>query len=294
MPKYVLAYHGGDKPKSPEEGAKNMAKWQAWLGGLGDAVVSPATPLSGTQTVSRGRRFALVEYYVRLHDRRSRQHRCCCGHGPVESVPPRSTARSMFRRSCRCREVMEMTDFKLTYFDFSGGRGEPVRIAFHTAGISFEDHRISFEEFMKTRETMRFECAPVLHIDGVEVTQSNAMLRFVGKHAGLYPDDPLQAMYCDEAMDAVEDMLHQIVHTFGLEGEELKNSPGKAHQRLADCLYQRVVGDPAAGRWRVLRRPSTDRRRPQGVCAGPFIARRHARSRAGRLRRQPCTKPRGT
>ena len=54
MPRYVLAYHGGDKPKSPEEGAKNMAEWQAWLGSLGEAVINPGTPLSGTQTVSSG------------------------------------------------------------------------------------------------------------------------------------------------------------------------------------------------------------------------------------------------
>ena len=52
MPRYVLAYLGGDKPKSPEEGAKNMAEGQAWLGGLGEAVINPGTPLSGTQTVS--------------------------------------------------------------------------------------------------------------------------------------------------------------------------------------------------------------------------------------------------
>ena len=38
MPDYVFAYHGAKKPESPEEGAKHMAKWKAWLGGLGDAV----------------------------------------------------------------------------------------------------------------------------------------------------------------------------------------------------------------------------------------------------------------
>ncbi len=123
-----------------------------------------------------------------------------------------------------------MPNYKLTYFDFPGGRGEPIRIAFHAAGIDFEDHRISFDEFLQTRERMRFNCAPVLHIDGVEVTQSNAMLRFVGKRAGLYPEDPTQALYCDEAMDAVEDLLHQVVYTFGLEGDELK----AARQKLVD------------------------------------------------------------
>ncbi|MDJ0906693.1 MAG: glutathione S-transferase family protein [Woeseiaceae bacterium] len=123
-----------------------------------------------------------------------------------------------------------MPDYKLTYFDFPGGRGEPIRIAFHAAGIDFDDHRISFDEFLQTREQMRFSCAPVLHIDGVAVTQSNAMLRFVGRQANLYPEDATQALYCDEAMDAVEDLLHQVVFTFGLEGDALK----AARQKLVD------------------------------------------------------------
>lgn len=123
-----------------------------------------------------------------------------------------------------------MTRYKLTYFDIDGGRGEPVRIAFDAAGIDFEDHRISFAEFMEARDAMPFRCAPVLEIDGVPVTQSNAMLRHVGRLAGLYPEDGLQALYCDETMDAVEDMLHHIVRTFGLEGDALE----KARRELMD------------------------------------------------------------
>ena len=42
--------------------------------------------------------------------------------------------------------------------------------------------------------------------------------------AGLYPEDELQALYCDEPMDAIEDLLHRIVATFGLEGGELKQA----------------------------------------------------------------------
>jgi glutathione S-transferase len=48
--------------------------------------------------------------------------------------------------------------------------------------------------------------------------------------AGLYPEDDLQALYCDEAMGAIEDLLHYVVQTFGLEGEELK----VARERLVD------------------------------------------------------------
>ena len=123
-----------------------------------------------------------------------------------------------------------MPNYKLTYFDFDGGRGEPIRIAFHIAGIVFEDHRISFEEFVAQRDSLPFRCAPVLEIDGTAVTQSNGMARYVGKMAGLYPEDPLQALYCDEVLGAHEDLMHHTVRSFGLEGEELK----RAREELVD------------------------------------------------------------
>ena len=54
MSNYVFAYHGGKEFESPEEGAKRMAKWNAWLSGLGDAAVNPGTPLGMHKTVSSG------------------------------------------------------------------------------------------------------------------------------------------------------------------------------------------------------------------------------------------------
>ncbi len=52
MPTYIIAYHGGKKPESPEAAANGKAKWQAWVSGLGDAVVNPGTPLGKSKTVS--------------------------------------------------------------------------------------------------------------------------------------------------------------------------------------------------------------------------------------------------
>ena len=54
MPDYILAYHGGRKPESPEAGAQQMAKWKACLGGLGVVVVNPGTPLGPSRIVSAG------------------------------------------------------------------------------------------------------------------------------------------------------------------------------------------------------------------------------------------------
>jgi len=123
-----------------------------------------------------------------------------------------------------------MPSYKLTYFDFDGGRAEPIRIAFHAAGIDFEDNRLSFPEFNEMRQETRFNSVPVLEIDGAAVTQSNALSRYVGKMAGLYPADDLQSLYCDEVLDALEDVLHYMVPTFGLQGEELR----QARERLVD------------------------------------------------------------
>lgn len=117
-----------------------------------------------------------------------------------------------------------MTQFKLTYFDIDGGRGEPIRLALHIGGIEFEDLRLTFSEFGEARQSFRFRALPVLEIDGQPVTQSTSLARFVGKKVGLYPTDDLQALYCDEAMDACEDLSHAIGNTFGLKDDELKQA----------------------------------------------------------------------
>ena len=123
-----------------------------------------------------------------------------------------------------------MPKYKLTYFDFDGGRAEPIRIAFHAGGIEFEDHRISFQEFGEMRQTTPFNAVPVLEMDGAAITQTNAIGRYVGKMVGLYPEDDLQALYCDEVMSAYEDISNHVVQTFGLEGDELR----LAREKLVD------------------------------------------------------------
>jgi glutathione S-transferase len=98
-----------------------------------------------------------------------------------------------------------MPQLKLTYFDFHGGRAEPARLALHIGGIAFEDHRFAFPEFAEIRKSTPFGQVPTLHVDGVQICQSDAITRYVGKLAGLYPADPYQALLCDEVMAVIED-----------------------------------------------------------------------------------------
>ncbi len=117
-----------------------------------------------------------------------------------------------------------MSQLKLTYFDMHGGRAEPARLALHIGGIAFDDHRFVFADFAEVRKSTPLGQVPVLHVDGVQVTQSDAITRYVGKLAGLYPADPFQALLCDEVMDGVEDANVKMGTTFGMTGDALKEA----------------------------------------------------------------------
>jgi len=117
-----------------------------------------------------------------------------------------------------------MPQLKLTYFDFHGGRAEAARLALHIGHIAFEDYRFAHADFAEVRKATPLGQVPTLHVDGVQVTQSDAITRYVGKLAGLYPADPFQALLCDEVMDAVEDANIKLGNTFGLTGDALKQA----------------------------------------------------------------------
>ena len=117
-----------------------------------------------------------------------------------------------------------MPQLKLSYFDFHGGRAEPVRLAMHIGGVTFEDYRFTFPEFAEVRKTTPFGQVPTLEVDGVQVTQCDSILRYVGKLAGLYPSDAYQALLCDEVAYVVEEASVRMGPSFRMTGEAQKEA----------------------------------------------------------------------
>merc|ERR1712137_934305 len=103
---------------------------------------------------------------------------------------------------------------KLVYFPI-GGRAAPIRNAFKIGKIEFEDEHITFAEFGEAKAAGKytFGSIPVLYIGDEQITQSNAILTWVGKQANLYPSDPKQALYVDEVLAAIEDAHGLIAPT---------------------------------------------------------------------------------
>ena len=53
MTNFMIAYYGGNKPSSKEEGMAQMNRWKAWVEGLGETIVNPGTPLPVSKIVTQ-------------------------------------------------------------------------------------------------------------------------------------------------------------------------------------------------------------------------------------------------
>jgi len=88
-----------------------------------------------------------------------------------------------------------MALYKLTYFDTAASRGEECRLALHVAGLPFEDERLSRDQWAARKASTPFGALPVLAIEGRQLAQSNAILRFIGSQHGLHPVEPFEAAF---------------------------------------------------------------------------------------------------
>lgn len=94
----------------------------------------------------------------------------------------------------------------LTYFDFPGGRGEASRLALHIAGTDWVDDRFR-GEWPDKKPTTPFGGLPTLEIPGKGIlSQSNAILAYIGREHGLLPADSWECARHEALMNAVEDL----------------------------------------------------------------------------------------
>lgn len=117
-----------------------------------------------------------------------------------------------------------MSKLKLTYFDFPGSRGEECRLALWIAGVDFTDVRVGRDQWATLKPTTPFGSMPVLELEGKPpVSQSNAILSWIGSEYSLSPGDSWERMRVESLLQACEELRHSVTATFGIKGpEELK------------------------------------------------------------------------
>jgi len=120
--------------------------------------------------------------------------------------------------------MLNLTKPRLTYFDSPSSRGEECRLALFVAGVDFEDNRIPRNAWPALKPTTPFGSLPVFEMpERPAVSQSNAILGYIGRAHGLLPTDAWEAMRLESLLSAAEDLRHAITKTFGIENpDELK------------------------------------------------------------------------
>ena len=102
----------------------------------------------------------------------------------------------------------------LTYFPFPGrvfGLRVSLYKAFGKAG--WADNRVSFADWPALKPTTPLKSLPTLELpSGETIVQTQAIARWAAKRAGLYPDDPLDALRVDEVAQTAFEILDKCPH----------------------------------------------------------------------------------
>lgn len=116
---------------------------------------------------------------------------------------------------------------------------------------------VDFKDWPSLKPKTPLGSLPVLNVDGKEVVQSQAILRYVGKLGKLYPEDPWDALMVDQAIDTVQDFFLTLFTYMGDDKEKLK----KARDQAFAVAGPRYLG----GLEKIL----------EGVSGGPYVLGNH-------------------
>ncbi|CAD6195766.1 unnamed protein product [Caenorhabditis auriculariae] len=97
-----------------------------------------------------------------------------------------------------------MVAYKLIYFPIRG-LAEVSRQLFALADVDYEDVQIAVEDWPNKKEEMTFGKLPVLEVDGVQIPQSVAIARFLGRKFGYAGKTPVEEALVDAFADLFKD-----------------------------------------------------------------------------------------
>ncbi len=101
----------------------------------------------------------------------------------------------------------------LTYFR-GRGRAETTRWMLAATGVQFTNVAIDTPEelaALRASGKLLFDQMPLLEIDGLNLSQSSAMVRFLARRGGLYGRDDTDAMWCDLVAGVTADFAETAI-----------------------------------------------------------------------------------
>jgi len=116
--------------------------------------------------------------------------------------------------------------YRLTYFN-GRARAELIRLIFHTAGEDFEDNRIDTASWQHLKPNTPFGALPILEFDGLVLSQSLAIARFLAREFGVAGKSRYEEAVVDSVVDTSNDILGDIIKIIFNEDDKLKKENSK-------------------------------------------------------------------
>jgi len=113
-----------------------------------------------------------------------------------------------------------MSTHKLYYFN-GRGRAEVSRLIFAAAGQKYEDIRYERDAWPMHKAEMPLGQMSVLEFDGIKLTQSLSIARFLAKQFQLAGKDNFEQAKVDAVVDTITDAAKNLT-TIGMEQDEVK------------------------------------------------------------------------
>ena len=105
--------------------------------------------------------------------------------------------------------------YRLIYF-LSAGRAEAIRIVLDISELSWENLIVDFSGYSEMRNSKKLPWVllPALETPSGILSESNAILRYIGNMTYLKTEDEWKSAKVDECLDAISDMSNILTETF--------------------------------------------------------------------------------
>jgi len=115
--------------------------------------------------------------------------------------------------------------YKLSYFDVRA-LAEPIRLLFAFQGVEYTDERVQRDNWPAIKDSKPWGNMPVLEEDGKVISQSGAILRYLGKKYGMFGSNDFEAAKIDETIEAMGDLRQACFKVF-MEADAAKKAEGQ-------------------------------------------------------------------
>ena len=155
--------------------------------------------------------------------------------------------------STRASQKDEMPTYKLYYFN-AKGRAESIRFVFAQAGVTYEDVRLTQEQWAEFKPKTPYGQMPVLEVDGKMLAGSGPIERFLAEQYELAGSNPFENADIASILDVLDDIGYRLMRWFYEKDEarkaELKKELEETHiPKYFGALEKRAAANNSADGW---------------------------------------------